>query len=77
MPIDKITVIPRGDVGQHNEDENQALGYVAPLAEEKDMVSQTKEQLLAMMDTAMGGRAAEEVFYGQDKMRMWDIVLTM
>ena len=38
--------------------------YVAPLAEEKDMVSQTKEQLLAMMDTAMGGRAAEEVFYG-------------
>ncbi|KAK8800458.1 hypothetical protein WA171_005089 [Blastocystis sp. BT1] len=56
MPIDKITVIPRGD----------ALGYVAPLAEEKDMVSQTKEQLLAMMDTAMGGRAAEEVFYGAD-----------
>ena len=50
---------------------------MAPLAEEKDMVSQTKEQLLAMMDTAMGGRAAEEVFYGFDVMWLFDVVLIM
>ena len=30
------------------------------------MFSQTKEQLLARIDVAMGGRAAEEVFYGYD-----------
>ena len=77
MPIDKITVIPRGDVRERHDNEIQALGYVAPLAEEKDMVSQTKEQLLAMMDTAMGGRAAEEVFYGFDVMWLFDVVLIM
>lgn len=44
----------------------QALGYVSSLPEEKDMFSQTKEQLLARIDVAMGGRAAEEVFYGYD-----------
>ena len=59
------------------DDENQALGYVAPLAEEKDMVSQTKEQLLAMMDTAMGGRAAEEVFYGYFYYVLLNVVLRM
>ena len=34
------------------------------IPEEKDMVSQSKQQLMAFMDTAMGGRAAEEIFYG-------------
>lgn len=50
---------------------------MAPLAEEKDMVSQTKEQLLAMMDTAMGGRAAEEVFYGYFYYVLLNVVLRM
>lgn len=44
----------------------QALGYVSSLPEEKDMFSQTKEQLLARIDVAMGGRAAEDVFYGYE-----------
>ena len=30
------------------------------------MFSQTKEQLLARIDVAMGGRAAEDVFYGYE-----------
>ena len=33
------------------------------------MFSQTKEQLLARIDVAMGGRAAEEVFYGYVNVR--------
>lgn len=45
--------------------EKQALGYVSSLPEEKDLYSQTKQQLLARIDVAMGGRAAEEIFYGQ------------
>lgn len=44
------------------------------MVEEKDMFSQTRKQLMARcwcegvltgrIDVAMGGRAAEEVFYG-------------
>ena len=47
---------------------------MAPVVEEKDMFSQTKKQVMARsawvgwvrssIDVAMGGRAAEEVFYG-------------
>ncbi|KAK8798608.1 hypothetical protein WA588_003688 [Blastocystis sp. NMH] len=55
-PIDKITVVPRGD----------ALGYVSPRVEEHRLASQSRRELRAMMDTAMGGRAAEAEFYGED-----------
>lgn len=34
---------------------------------EKERYHVTKSQLLAMMDTMMGGRAAEELVFGPDK----------
>jgi len=52
--IRKATLIPRG----------QALGMVNFLPGEDPLM--TKKQMLALMDTAMGGRAAEELIYGQD-----------
>ena len=42
----------------------QALGYVASLMDEKELYSLSKEQLMARIDVAMGGRAAEEIFFG-------------
>ena len=52
-PIQKITIVPRGRAG----------GYVLPLREERMVYTQGKfEDQIAM---AMGGRAAEEVFFGQ------------
>jgi cell division protease FtsH len=52
-PIQKITIVPRGRAG----------GYVLPLREERMVFTQEKfEDQIAM---AMGGRAAEEVFFGQ------------
>jgi len=55
-PIHKATIIPRG----------RALGMVMQLPE-KDEVSQTREQLHAQMAIAMGGRVAEEIIFGDDK----------
>ena len=55
-PIHKATIIPRG----------RALGMVMQLPE-KDEVSQTREQLHAQMAIAMGGRVAEEIIFGHDK----------
>ena len=37
------------------------------MMDEKEMYNQTRSNILAMMDVAMGGRAAEEVIYGMDK----------
>ena len=34
---------------------------------EKESYHVTKRQLLAMMDTMMGGRAAEEIIFGPDR----------
>ena len=56
MPIHKATIIPRG----------RALGMVQGLPE-RDQVSQTYEQLTAMLAIAMGGRVAEELVFGHDK----------
>ena len=55
-PIHKATIIPRG----------RALGMVMQLPE-RDEISQTKEQLNAQMAIAMGGRIAEELIFGDDK----------
>lgn len=52
-PIHKVTIIPRGG----------ALGMVVRLPE-KDKVSVSKTELLSNIRVAMGGRAAEEVFFG-------------
>lgn len=52
-PIQKITIVPRGRAG----------GYVLPLREERMVYTRDKfEDQIAM---AMGGRAAEEIFFGQ------------
>lgn len=55
-PIHKATIIPRGN----------ALGMVAQVPE-KDEYSVTKTQLLARLDVAMGGRAAEHLVFGADR----------
>jgi len=34
---------------------------------ESDMVSSTKEKMLAEIDVAMGGHVAEKLFIGEDK----------
>jgi ATP-dependent metalloprotease len=52
----KMTIIPRG----------QALG-VTHFLPEMDAVSMGYDQFLAQIDVAMGGRAAEELIYGPNK----------
>jgi ATP-dependent metalloprotease len=44
----------------------QSLGHTAYIPE-KERYQETKAQLLASMDTALGGRAAEEIIFGLDK----------
>lgn len=55
-PIHKATIIPRG----------RALGLVMRLPE-KDRVSHTREKMIADITVAMGGRVAEELVFGYDK----------
>lgn len=55
-PPHKVTIIPRGP----------SLGHTAYIPE-KERYHTTKAQLLAMMDTMMGGRAAEELIFGPEK----------
>ncbi|MEO1066539.1 MAG: ATP-dependent zinc metalloprotease FtsH, partial [Pseudomonadota bacterium] len=55
-PIHKATIIPRG----------RALGMVMRLPE-KDQVSLTREKCHADLAVAMGGRVAEEIIFGHDK----------
>ena len=55
MPLYKATILPRG----------QALGITFQLPE-IDKHSQTKEELLAMIDVCMAGKVAEELVYGPD-----------
>ncbi|CAG5131214.1 unnamed protein product [Candidula unifasciata] len=55
-PLHKVTIIPRG----------QSLGHTA-FIDEKEVYNKTVSQLKASMDTAMGGRAAEELIYGTEK----------
>jgi len=55
-PIHKATIIPRG----------RALGVVWTLPE-KDKYSHTREYLEANISKAMGGRVAEEIIFGHNK----------
>ena len=54
-PVHKITIIPRG-VG--------ALGYTLHRSEDETFLHSEKE-LLAQVDSLLGGRAAEEVVFGE------------
>jgi cell division protease FtsH len=55
-PIHKATIIPRG----------RALGMVMRLPE-RDQLSMTREKMYADISVAMGGRIAEEIIFGHDK----------
>jgi len=55
-PVHKATIIPRG----------RALGMVMQLPEE-DQLSMTKEQMESRLAILMGGRIAEELIFGKDK----------
>ena len=55
-PLHKATIIPRGS----------ALGLVSQVPD-KDEYSATKQALLARMDVAMGGRVAEELLFGPER----------
>ena len=56
LPIHKATIIPRG----------RALGMVQYMPE-RDQISQSREEMIARMAMAMGGRAAEELHFGYEK----------
>ena len=54
-PLHKVTILPRGFSG--------GATYSLP----KDDEMATRESILAQIDVCMGGRAAEEIVYGPDK----------
>ena len=56
VPIHKATIIPRG----------RALGMVQSLPE-RDQISMSYEEMIAQLAMAMGGRVAEEIIFGKDK----------
>lgn len=53
--VQKITIIPRGNAGGYN--------LMLP---EVEKYNTTKAEMLAMIASFMGGRAAEEIIYGED-----------
>ncbi|WP_019961020.1 ATP-dependent zinc metalloprotease FtsH [Woodsholea maritima] len=55
-PVHKATIIPRG----------RALGMVMQLPE-ADKLSQSREEMISRLAILMGGRAAEELKFGKDK----------
>ena len=55
-PIHKVTIVAKGQSGGHT-----------AFIKEKDQWHQKKTQLLAHMDVAMGGRIAEEMILGKER----------
>ncbi|CAL59445.1 Cell division protein ftsH homolog [Mycoplasmopsis agalactiae PG2] len=53
--VQKITIIPRGQAGGYN--------LMTP---EEEKYNLTKKELIAMITSFMGGRAAEEIIYGKE-----------
>ena len=56
LPIHKATIIPRG----------RALGMVQ-LLPERDQISKSRLEMIGDLAMAMGGRAAEEIHFGHDR----------
>lgn len=54
--LHKVTIVSRGN----------SLGHTSTLPD-RDLYSQTKEQLSATVDVMLGGRVAEELIYGSDR----------
>ncbi|XP_055342107.1 ATP-dependent zinc metalloprotease YME1L-like [Paramacrobiotus metropolitanus] len=55
MPLHKVTIVPRGP----------SLGHTAYIPE-KEMYHHKKSEMLAMLDTLLAGRVAEELIFGPD-----------
>ncbi len=56
-PLDKVTIIPRS---------GGTLGFTLPIPTE-EMGLETRSELLAMITVALGGRAAEEIVFGESE----------
>jgi len=56
VPVRKVTIVAKGQSGGHT-----------AFLPENDTQMQTKAQMLARIDCAMGGRAAEELIFGKEK----------
>merc|ERR1719180_556141 len=57
MPLHKVTILAKGGSGGHT-------GFTIP---ENMQWHETKSQMLANMDVSMGGRIAEELIFGTEK----------
>ena len=55
-PIHKVTIVAKGQSGGHT-------AFIPP----NNQWHQTRAQLIALIDVAFGGRAAEELIFGKDK----------
>ena len=55
--VRKVSIIPRGDAG--------GVTFFQPMTDDVGMY--TKEYLLSQIKVALGGHAAEELFYGKDR----------
>ncbi|CAD8145239.1 unnamed protein product [Paramecium pentaurelia] len=55
-PLHKVSILPRGE----------QLGYTSMIPE-FDQIKYTRKSILAQIDVAMGGRAAEDLFLGKDE----------
>jgi ATP-dependent Zn protease len=58
-PLYSVTILPRGG----------ALGYTS-FANEKEVYLMTKEMYEAQLDVSLGGRVAEELFFGKTNQGM-------
>ena len=57
--VRKVSIIPRGSAG--------GVTFFQPNEENADSAMYTKEYLLSQIKVALGGRAAEQIIYGKDK----------
>ncbi len=55
-PLHKVTIVAKGTSGGHT-----------AFLPERDSYHETRSQFLASMDVSMGGRAAEELIFGKEK----------